>query len=161
MDERHRWRSFDLYGRSVGDIRPMTEEELEEVRKWTWRGKYLDTPAGPIRIVRTGYRMTLEDYQKDAHGTAKGVEIGDSKILYPLLGMAGEVGELINKVKKIFRDGTYDEAGIRGEIGDILWYVAEFCTQAGLSLESVAEYNLEKLRKRKEDGTIHGSGDNR
>ena len=47
------------------------------------------------------------------------------------------------------------------ELGDVCWFVAEVCTNQGISLEEVTEKNLEKLKSRKERGVIHGSGDNR
>ena len=47
------------------------------------------------------------------------------------------------------------------EAGDCLWYLANFCNDIGFSLSEVAELNLEKLRRRKEKGTLTGSGDYR
>jgi NTP pyrophosphatase (non-canonical NTP hydrolase) len=45
-------------------------------------------------------------------------------ILYPALGLAGEAGEVANKVKKIIRDNAFDRGGIAAELGDCLWYIA-------------------------------------
>jgi NTP pyrophosphatase (non-canonical NTP hydrolase) len=47
------------------------------------------------------------------------------------------------------------------EAGDCLWYLANFCNDIGFSLSEVAEMNLEKLKRRKEKGTLTGSGDHR
>lgn len=109
--------------------------------------------------------MDINDYQKEAHKTAKYVDIGE-RYVYPTLGLAGEAGELANKVKKIFRDkgGKIDEEtkeALKLELGDILWYVAEIATVLDIPLEDVANANLQKLSSRDKRGMIGGSGDNR
>ncbi len=109
--------------------------------------------------------MEINDYQKEAHKTARYVKIGEEYV-YPTLGLAGEAGELANKVKKIFRDkgGKIDEEtkeALKLELGDILWYTAEIATVLGIPLEDVADTNLKKLASRKDRGIIQGSGDNR
>lgn len=85
---------------------------------------------------------------------------------YPALGLAGEVGEFCNKLKKVMRDkgGEIDREFLEfaeGELGDIQWYLAALCSELGLDLEKIAVKNLEKLASRKERGKIQGSGDNR
>jgi len=67
-------------------------------------------------------------------------------------------------MKKVIRDDdciVTDEKKdmLKGEIGDVLWYVAQFCTEIGLDLEEVAQSNLDKLNSRKERGTLEGDGD--
>lgn len=52
-------------------------------------------------------------------------------------------------------------AEIAKEVGDVLWYVATMANDLGISLESIAEMNIEKLKSRKARGVIGGSGDNR
>ena len=47
------------------------------------------------------------------------------------------------------------------ELGDCLWYIAAICRDLGLNMGDVAADNLAKLKKRKENNTLHGSGDNR
>jgi len=109
--------------------------------------------------------MTFEEYQKESRKTAIYPNSGNN-FVYPVLGLAGEVGEVAEKVKKAFRDDggvMSDErkAALRGELGDVLWYVAQVATELGLSLEDVAKGNIEKLFSRKERGTLHGDGDTR
>jgi len=86
--------------------------------------------------------------------------------IYPTLGLSGEAGEVAEKVKKILRDkegivGESDKKEITKELGDVLWYLAQIATELDISLETVVEKNIEKLRSRKERGQISGSGDNR
>lgn len=92
--------------------------------------------------------------------------IGGDTLLYPVMGMCGEAGEIMDKVKKIYRDNggelTHDQAvGLAKETGDLLWYCAEICTQLGINMGYVAQRNLEKLADRAERGVIGGSGDER
>ncbi|MCB1972562.1 MAG: nucleoside triphosphate pyrophosphohydrolase family protein [Geminicoccaceae bacterium] len=110
--------------------------------------------------------MELNDYQTRAHATSLNVEIGGDWLLYPVLGLLGEAGEIANKVKKIHRDNgggiTLEQAlELRKELGDVLWYVAELATQLGTTLDFVAHDNLLKLADRAERGTLKGSGDDR
>ena len=106
----------------------------------------------------------LDMYQKVALTTA--IYPREQAIIYPTLGLTGEAGEVANKVKKIIRDGSdsKDEklvSEIKAEIGDCLWYIAVLASDFDIKLSDIASTNLEKLEKRKEKGTIHGSGDNR
>jgi NTP pyrophosphatase (non-canonical NTP hydrolase) len=77
------------------------------------------------------------------------------------LGLAGEAGEVANKVKKIIRDNAFDRGGIAAELGDCLWYIAALARDLNISLSDIAKENLDKLDKRKKDGKIAGNGDYR
>ena len=103
--------------------------------------------------------MNMNDYQNQAATTA--IYPASVQVLYPTLGLAGEAGEVANKVKKIVRDGKLDKEAIGSEIGDCLWYIAAICKDLGLKMEDVAQANLDKLRQRQEKGTLSGSGDTR
>lgn len=110
--------------------------------------------------------MTFDEYQKKSRFSAMYGPIGGSKFLYPVLGLAGESGELLNKVKKIFRDkaGKIDaetKESVISELGDVLWYVAQIATEFETSLADVAKSNLEKLKSRVNRGKIGGEGDKR
>lgn len=90
----------------------------------------------------------------------------DSPIVYPTLGLVNEAGEVAGKIKKIFRDkgghiSEADRQAIKQELGDVLWYLTQICTELDLALADVAAANLEKLFSRLERGQIHGDGDNR
>lgn len=106
--------------------------------------------------------MNFSEYQKRASATA----IYDTKfsVLYPALGLAGEAGEVADKVKKIIRDNkslVNEKQELAKELGDVLWYINALARDIGYSLEVIAEMNLEKLESRKERGTLQGNGDNR
>jgi len=104
-------------------------------------------------------------YQRESRKTALSV-IPEHPILYPTLGLVNEAGELAGKVKKIFRDkggviGEVERDALKGELGDVLWYLAQICTELELPLEDVASANLTKLFDRQARNAIRGDGDNR
>ncbi|KKQ35968.1 MAG: putative pyrophosphatase [Candidatus Nomurabacteria bacterium GW2011_GWB1_37_5] len=106
---------------------------------------------------------SFEEYQKDSRKTVAYSAIGHM-VIYPTLGLAGEAGEVAEKIKKVFRDdnGIFTpehKEMIRKELGDVLWYVAQICTELDLNLEDVAKHNIEKLKSRKINNNLHGSGD--
>ncbi len=109
--------------------------------------------------------MDLADYQRDAGRTAIYPGAGKN-LLYPTLGLCGEAGEVAEKVKKMLRDDAglltaERRAALGAELGDVLWYVAQVATEAGLELDAIAADNLAKLRSRAERGALPGSGDER
>ena len=100
--------------------------------------------------------MELNEYQRLANQTDQqpetgSIEPGPRSILVPLLGMAGEVGELLGEHKKWLRDGDsyklFPER-VKEELGDLLWYLSNVATKHGLTLEEVAEFNLDKTGRR-------------
>lgn len=110
--------------------------------------------------------MNFNDYQKQALTTV--VSTGDDfkDLIHWALGINGEAGEVAEKLKKIIRDkqsvvSEADKLELAKELGDVLWYLAVFADQLGLSLEAIAEQNLAKLSSRKTRGVLTGSGDNR
>ncbi len=109
--------------------------------------------------------MTFGEYQREARKTAVYPNLG-SNVYYPALGLAGEAGEVCEKIKKIMRDDdgqVSDEkrAAVSKELGDVLWYVANTAAEFNLHMEDIAGQNIEKLQSRKERGVLKGSGDNR
>lgn len=108
--------------------------------------------------------MKLNEYHSKAYETAQyPKEVG---LAYVTMGLAGEAGEIANKVKKVYRDkGGYLDLetaeSLAKELGDVLWYVAMTAKECGYSLESIAKMNIEKLASRHARGVIGGDGDDR
>ena len=105
------------------------------------------------------------DYQKESRKTWREVHM-DHPLAYPTLGLVNEAGEVAGKIKKIFRDkngivSAEDREALKGELGDVLWYFTQVCTELDLTLEEVAEANLDKLFSRMERNKLGGEGDNR
>ena len=109
--------------------------------------------------------MELSDYQERSRATAVYPGAG-ANLTYPTLGLCGEAGEVAEKVKKAVRDdgGVLTgerRAALAAELGDVLWYVAQVATEAGLDLDVIAAENLDKLADRQGRGMLQGSGDRR
>jgi len=117
------------------------------------------------QFLKEKYNMSdFNAYQRMAAKTA--IYPDEHRIMYPALGLAGEAGEVANKVKKLIRDGPDGRPNdwreqISSEIGDVLWYCAALATDLNLTLGMIAAMNEKKLSARKEAGTIGGSGDTR
>lgn len=108
--------------------------------------------------------MTINEYQEKALETA--IYPKEYKVVYPALGMAGEAGEVADKVKKVIRDNNGEISKekaleIAKEIGDVLWYCATLANDLGYDLNTIAQMNYDKLHSRQERGKLSGSGDNR
>ena len=115
--------------------------------------------------------MTLDEYEADAMQTA----IYPDALLYPVMGLMGEAGEIAEKVKKYYRDNAMSVScedaveeipaevrmSIACELGDVLWYVTAIASDIGYDLEEVAMLNLEKLQDRQSRDVLTGSGDYR
>ena len=89
-----------------------------------------------------------------------------SAFLEKVLGLVGEAGETADKIKKIIRDkdgriSENDKREVAKELGDVLWYVANIGRYLGVSLQEIADMNLEKLESRKQRNLLSGEGDNR
>lgn len=116
--------------------------------------------------------MTLDDYQEVC---ASDFAFYPGWLIYPALGLAGESGEVAEKVKKLIRDdempldenfnATNIDADkrieIAKELGDVLFYVAMLADDIDYQLSEIAQMNIDKLTDRKERGHLRGSGDNR
>lgn len=111
--------------------------------------------------------LTLNQYQQQATETAIYPGQGTFQgLIYTSLGLGGEAGETLNKVKKILRDcdGILTEdkrEAIVGEIKGCLWYVAACATELGVDLGTIAQMNLDELASRQDRGVLQGSGDDR
>lgn len=106
--------------------------------------------------------MTLYEYQMQALKTA--VYPKKYSVSYPALGLAEEAGEVAGKIAKMMRDEIpmqKQKEKIEAEMGDVLWMLAALAYDCGLSLQVIAEKNVEKLQARQKAGTLHGEGDNR
>ena len=114
---------------------------------------------GRVNIVE------LNDYQRLAENTDQqpkeaSFEDEPRSILVPLLGLAGEAGELLGEHKKWLRDGDSYKLfpdRVKEELGDLLWYLCNVASKHGLTLEEVATHNLSKIQRRWRTGVDTGS----
>jgi NTP pyrophosphatase (non-canonical NTP hydrolase) len=110
--------------------------------------------------------MHFGEYQAEAMRTAiyPRYEFPNQGLIYAVLGLGNEAGELQGALKKYLR-GDYDVSEahrlIFSECSDVLWYAAAIAHELGVSLDDIAQYNLDKLAGRHKRGTIAGSGEDR
>lgn len=84
--------------------------------------------------------MNLKEYQSKARSTAIYLDIENSQMIYPALGLIGECGEVAGKVKKLIRDSGWNmnqerKDAIIKELGDCCWYLANICCDTNLDLD--------------------------
>ena len=117
--------------------------------------------------------MDFKEYQQIIKKTA--VFPKDIGIAYCAMGLTGEAGEVADKIKKLYRDEGLttltawgqnvviqkNKKAIAKELGDVLWYITALANEFDMELEEIAQMNYDKLIKRRETDTLHGSGDNR
>jgi NTP pyrophosphatase (non-canonical NTP hydrolase) len=97
--------------------------------------------------------LLFNQYQELAGRTAGAGREGTQRKLISALGLAGEAGEFANLIKKIAAHGhDISSEELMDELGDVLWYLAEAATACNIKLEDIAQYNIEKLKKRYPDG---------
>ena len=117
--------------------------------------------------------MHFSEYENEAMSTAiygRATPGVDGNLVYPALGLAGEAGEFVDKVKKNWRNNQSMTAAnltmeqkieFAKELGDVLWYITACAKELGIPLHDVARMNITKLTDRRKRGVIKSEGDNR
>jgi len=76
------------------------------------------------------------------------------RLIHSILGLASEVGEIADQLKKsIFYGKDLDVVNLAEELGDVFWYEALMTnelatTHPEISFDSIEEINIAKLKKR-------------
>lgn len=97
--------------------------------------------------------MDFSDYQHRAWRTANHELSNKEQVKNAIFGMMGELGELVDILKKHYFQGHHLEPEIiEKEIGDFLWYLALLASALDLDLTVVAYRNIEKLKERYPNG---------
>ena len=102
---------------------------------------------------------SMEQYGKEVEKLV--VTTHNTRLVENTLGLAGEAGEVAEKVKKLMRDSQFSKEEVVKELGDVLFYVTALANHIGSNLQTVADTNIKKLHDRKDRNKIKGSGDNR
>lgn len=100
--------------------------------------------------------MDLNTFQREAQATdrvpsQKNIDATGIDLVVPLLGLAGETGELLSEYKKHLRDGDSHllfKERVSEELGDLLWYIANVAEKFDLKLDDIAQQNLKKAKDR-------------
>lgn len=92
--------------------------------------------------------MTFRTYQRAARRT-QSKDLSDAERLdHARSGLAAEVGEIHSIFQKAYQGHEINDESLAAELGDLLWFVAEFADARGWSLGTVAGLNIRKLRRR-------------
>lgn len=92
--------------------------------------------------------MDANEYQRLASRTIRSDMDKSSMEYHAVFGMNSEAGEIAGIYQKRFQGHSDTDEHLLKEAGDLLWFVAELCTAKGVTLSSVMETNIEKLRNR-------------
>lgn len=96
--------------------------------------------------------MSMNRYQELAARTINYENSPSEMEMHALHGMCGEIGELHSLYQKMYQGHQFDKEHAKKELGDLLWFIAEYCTACDITLEEVATANIEKLKARYPEG---------
>ena len=93
----------------------------------------------------------------------RGCRVCGFRTLYVItVGLAGEVGDVMELLKKHIRDNTpIDKQHLACELGDVLVYLIRIANRFDLTFDEVVEAVADKLDKRVAKGSLRGSGEDR
>ena len=97
--------------------------------------------------------MTGNEYQQLASRTIRQDMSKVEQEYHALHGMVGEIGELHSIYQKKYQGHKeINEEHRMKEVGDLLWFIAEYCTAWGWYLDDIMQMNIDKLKARYPDG---------
>ena len=123
-------------------------------------------PARDVeKIISDMGQNSWQDYQGKTQITAQDVDMRH-RASYSVLGLAEEAGEVAGVHAKMIRDRggamtPMDRDNMKKELGDCLWHLSQVGLHYDLTLEEIAQANIDKLMDRYARGVINGNGDNR
>lgn len=93
--------------------------------------------------------MTTEQYQIETARTMADLNTIFDNEMHMALGMVTEAGELADVYKKALAyNKPIDYVNLKEEVGDLLWYISNYCSMNGWTIAEVMELNIKKLRSR-------------
>lgn len=123
-----------------------------EKEKYEKLGQKFDAEVYEICKPRSS-GLAANEYQRLAMKTLNPALDRKDVLINGVMGLCGESGEAIDIVKKWLAQGhELDKEGLKKELGDIAWYLAETAYALGVPLEEVLRGNIEKLQKRYPEG---------
>lgn len=98
--------------------------------------------------------MTGNEYQKLAARTINQSLTFEEQKIHALHGMVGEIGEIHSIYQKMYQGHAFEVDHVKKEFGDLLWFIAEYCTAKGWSLDDIMQKNIDKLKARYLEGFL-------
>ena len=99
------------------------------------------------------FESNTEIFQREARRTLREDLPYEAICSNMCMGLAGEIGEVIDVMKKhIYQGKELDITDVIEEVGDVLWYIANFCNINNITMDECMESNMKKLRKRFPNG---------
>ena len=96
---------------------------------------------------------SADNYQMLASRTMNHNLTKQQQEYHALHGMVGEIGELHSIYQKFYQGHIEDgDEHRRKELGDLLWFIAEYCTACGWNLSEIMQMNIDKLIARYPEG---------
>ena len=96
--------------------------------------------------------MDMNEYQQLAARTINNNLFPVEKMEHAMHGMCAEIGEIHGIYQKKYQGHAIEPEHLKKEFGDLLWFIAEYCTAHGWELEEVAQMNIDKLKARYPEG---------
>lgn len=107
---------------------------------------FVHHPTMVKQLVKSGEQLKSE------------VEAHDLHLLHMILGISGEVGELLDAVKKaVMYRKVMDRANVVEELGDIEFYLEGFRQAMNIDRETCLAHNMRKLSARYPDAKFSNS----
>lgn len=92
--------------------------------------------------------MRANEYQKLAARTINQKLSTREVRNHALHGMVGEIGEIHSLHQKVYQGHDLDEEHEKKEVGDLLWFIAEYCTANYWDMGDIMQMNIDKLKAR-------------
>lgn len=126
-------------------IRRCTADEMQQIEA------AIQISLG-MRKILSDETFTGNKYQRLAARTIRANATQTEKTYHALHGMVGEIGELHSIYQKKYQGHAMQEEHMKKELGDLLWFIAEYCTAHGWNLEEIMQMNIDKLKARYPEG---------
>lgn len=96
--------------------------------------------------------MEIFEYQNLAYRTVNYDLTWKELEKHALYGMVSEIGELHGIYQKTYQGHEFNEEHAKKELGDLMWFIAEYCTAHAWKLDDICQMNVDKLKNRYPDG---------
>ena len=108
----------------------------------------LDVTVAELLGCEAATELTLNGYQNAAARTIREDMLDLEIESHALHGMVAEIGEFHGIYQKVYQGHAAKDEHLKKELGDLLWFIAEYCTSRGWDLGEIAQMNIDKLKTR-------------